>query len=266
MAASHRGVVIGRERTASPAMSMPAGAAPSAAGAPADWSPSSWRALPIKQQPSYPDAVALEAALEEVRRLPPLVSSTEVDLLRAQLAEVAEGRRFLLQGGDCAERFVDCAAEPIEQKLRILLQMSLVLTWGARVPTLRIARLAGQFAKPRSKEMEPAPGGGGGEVFAFRGDNVNSFDLSARTPDPSRLVAGYFHSAATLNYARALLNTGARAAKEQGAEQPRARPSEDNSPRLSPHPVQALPTCTRQAAGTWALCRMRPAGRLTWRL
>ena len=176
---------------------------------PSDWSPSSWRALPIKQQPSYPDAAALEAALDDIRRLPPLVSSTEVDLLRSQLAEVAEGRRFLLQGGDCAERFVDCAAEPIEQKLRILLQMSLVLTWGARVPTLRIARLAGQFAKPRSKEMEPSPGAAGGEVFAFRGDNVNSFDLSARTPDPSRLVAGYFHSAATLNYARALLNTGA---------------------------------------------------------
>jgi 3-deoxy-7-phosphoheptulonate synthase len=138
--------------------------------------------------------------------LPPLVSSEEVDALRASLAEVAMGRRFLLQGGDCAERFADCNALAIEQKLRILLQMSLVLTWGARVPTLRIARMAGQFSKPRSKEMEKTPDGT--EIFAFRGDNVNSFDTTARTPDPERLVEGYFHSAATLNYARALLNTG----------------------------------------------------------
>lgn len=141
-----------------------------------------------------------------VRRLPPLVAPSEVDALRSQLAEVAEGKRFLLQGGDCAERFVDCAAEPIEAKLRILLQMSLVLTWGARIPTLRIARMAGQFSKPRSKDTETLPDGS--EVTAFRGDNVNSFDLSARTPDPSRLVSGYFHSAATLNYARSLLSAG----------------------------------------------------------
>lgn len=142
-----------------------------------------------------------------VRRLPPLVSPTEVDALRSQLAEVAEGKRFLLQGGDCAERFVDCSAEPIEQKLRILLQMSLVLTWGARIPTLRIARMAGQFSKPRSKDVETLADGS--EIVAFRGDNVNSFDTSARTPDPTRMVGGYFHSAATLNYARALLSTGA---------------------------------------------------------
>lgn len=141
-----------------------------------------------------------------VRRLPPLVAPSEVDALRAQLAEVAEGKRFLLQGGDCAERFVDCAAEPIEAKLRILLQMSLVLTWGARIPTLRIARMAGQFSKPRSKDTETLQDGT--EVTAFRGDNVNSFDMSARTPDPSRIVSGYFHSAATLNYARTLLSAG----------------------------------------------------------
>lgn len=125
--------------------------------------------------------------------------------MRDQLAEVAEGKRFLLQGGDCAERFVDCSSECIEQKLRILLQMSLVLTWGARVPTLRIARLAGQFSKPRSKDTEVVDGV---EMCAFRGDNVNSFDTSARAPDPRRMVSGYFYSAATLNYARSLLNTG----------------------------------------------------------
>jgi 3-deoxy-7-phosphoheptulonate synthase len=140
-----------------------------------------------------------------VRRLPPLVTHEEVDRLRRQLAEVAEGKRFLLQGGDCAERFLDCASEPIEKKLRILLQMSLVLTWGARTPTLRIARMAGQFAKPRSKDTEVVDGR---ELPAFRGDNVNSFDTSARDADPARMVSGYFHSAATLNYARALLNGG----------------------------------------------------------
>lgn len=129
----------------------------------------------------------------------------EVDRLREQLAEVAEGNRFLIQGGDCAERFLDCAAEPIEKKLRILLQMSLVLTWGARVPTVRIARMAGQFAKPRSKDTEVIDGT---EYPAFRGDNVNSFDLSAREADPSRMVQGYFYSATTLNYARALLSAG----------------------------------------------------------
>ena len=140
-----------------------------------------------------------------VRSLPPLVVASEVDLLRSQLAEVASGTRFLLQGGDCAERFVDCSAEPIEQKLKILLQMSLVLTWGARMPTLRIARMAGQFAKPRSKDTEVVDGV---EVPAFRGDNVNSYDLSCREPDPSRIVTGYFHSAATLNYTRALMASG----------------------------------------------------------
>lgn len=134
------------------------------------------------------------------------MTPAEVDALRGQLAEVAEGKRFLLQGGDCAERFVDSAAEPIEAKLKILLQMSLVLTWGARIPTLRIARMAGQFSKPRSKDTETLPDGT--EICAFRGDNVNSFDTSSRTPDPARLVQGYFYSAATLNYARALLSTG----------------------------------------------------------
>jgi len=140
-----------------------------------------------------------------VRRLPPLVTPPEVDRLLVQLAEVAEGKRFLLQGGDCAERFMDCAAEPIEKKLKILLQMSLVLTWGARMPTLRISRMAGQFSKPRSKDTEVVDGV---EMPSFRGDNINSFDTSSRAADPARLVSGYFHSAATLNYARALLASG----------------------------------------------------------
>ena len=133
------------------------------------------------------------------------MTPSEVIDFRAQLAEVALGKRFLLQGGDCAERFQDCAAESIDKKLRILLQMSLVLTWGARVPTLRVARMAGQFAKPRSKDTEVVDGV---ELPAFRGDTINSFDTSARAPDPNRMLQGYFHSAATLNYARAVLASG----------------------------------------------------------
>ena len=133
------------------------------------------------------------------------MTPSEVLDLRSQLAEVALGKRFLLQGGDCAERFQDCSSDSIEKKLRILLQMSLVLTWGARVPTLRVARMAGQFAKPRSKDTEFVDGV---EYTAFRGDNVNSFDTTARSPDPARMLSGYFHSAATLNYARAVLASG----------------------------------------------------------
>ena len=169
------------------------------------WSPESWRDFPIKQQPPYPSVIELERAVSEIRSLPPLVTPKEVEDLRSQLAEVAQGKRFLLQGGDCAERFQDVCADGIEKKLRILLQMSLVLTWGARVPTLRVARMAGQFAKPRSKDTEVVDGV---ELPAFRGDNVNSFDTSARTPDPQRLVSGYFYSAACLNYARASLSSG----------------------------------------------------------
>ncbi len=133
--------------------------------------------------------------------------------MRQQLAEVAQGKRFLLQGGDCAERFVDCSAQPIEQKLKIMLQMSLVLTWGARIPTLRVGRIAGQFAKPRSSPTELVDGGTSAppsvifrrdlylthvfavEVETYKGDNVNGYDVTERTPDPQRVVKGYFHSA-----------------------------------------------------------------------
>lgn len=170
------------------------------------WRPDSWRGLPIQQQPSYDDPAAVEAALARVRAFPPLVHPGEVDHLKAQLARVACGEAFLLQGGDCAERFVDCARGPIEAKLKILLQMSLVLTWGARIPVVRVARMAGQYAKPRSRAFETIEGIG--EVPTYRGDHVNGHDPSERRPDPNRLVGAYFHSAATLNYARALLDGG----------------------------------------------------------
>lgn len=184
-----------------------AGTTPASACAstPGVWSPSSWRAKPVDQMVEYKDPAALEDALAKAKALPPLFSPGETDALRAQLADVAAGKRFLLQGGDCAERFADCNSDAIEQKLKIMLQMSLVLTWGARVPTVRVARMAGQFAKPRSKATELVDGV---EYFSFRGDNVNSHDLSQRDPDPQRLIDGYFHSSATLNYARSLIKEG----------------------------------------------------------
>ncbi len=169
------------------------------------WSPNSWRDLPILQQPDYGDASAVEAALRTVRRLPPLVSPGEIDTLRQRLAKAALGEAFLLQGGDCAERFVDCRRGAIENKLKILLQMSLVLTWGAHLPVIRVGRMAGQYAKPRSKPTEIVDGV---QVHSYRGDHVNGHGTAERTPDPERLVQAYFHSASTLNYVRALLDGG----------------------------------------------------------
>ena len=175
--------------------------------APSNWSPADWRQRPIRQQPPYPDAAALETALDVVRALPPLVHHGEVDTLRGHLAKAARGEAFLLQGGDCAERFADCTKTAIEAKLKILLQMSLVLTWGARIPVIRVGRMAGQYAKPRSNENETI---NGEELPIFRGDNVNAIapDAAARIADPQRLVKAYHHSTATLNYARALVDGG----------------------------------------------------------
>ena len=172
-----------------------------------NWTLGSWRAKPIHQQPHYPDKSTLETALESVRGLPPLVHYGEVDALRSHLAQAAQGKAFLLQGGDCAERFSDCRRSAVESKLKILLQMSLVLTWGARIPVIRMGRMAGQYAKPRSKDTETVEGV---ELPSYRGDNVNSITPKngARTADPQRLVQSYFHSAATLNYTRALVDGG----------------------------------------------------------
>lgn len=169
------------------------------------WSPDSWRGRPIQQQPTYRDPRALRDAVDRVRALPPLVHAGEVEALRQLLAEAGEGRRFVLQGGDCAERFQDCVSQAIENKLKILLQMSVVLTWGARTPVVRVARMAGQFAKPRSSDTELLDGV---EVPVYRGDHVNGLEAHERQPDPERMVRAYFHSAATLNYVRALLDGG----------------------------------------------------------
>lgn len=170
-----------------------------------NWTPRSWRELPIQQQPTYADQAAVDAAEETLSSFPGLVHRGEINRLTSQLAEAAEGRRFVLQGGDCAERFIDLNARFIANKLRILLQMSVVLTWGAQIPVVRVGRMAGQFAKPRSKPTEVVDGV---EVFSYRGDHINGHDPGEREADPDRLLRAYFHSAATLNHVRALLDGG----------------------------------------------------------
>ncbi|OAD72596.1 hypothetical protein PHYBLDRAFT_113606 [Phycomyces blakesleeanus NRRL 1555(-)] len=172
-----------------------------------EWTPESWKTKPIVQDVTYEDQEHAKRVLSKLDRLPPLVSAKEVliDNLRQQLKEVALGNSFLLQGGDCAELFDYCSQDPIEAKLKVLLQMSLVLTWGARTSVVRIARMAGQYAKPRSKPTEMYEGK---EILSFRGDNVNGFDPKDRDADPERLLGAYFHSAATLNYVRSLLDSG----------------------------------------------------------
>ncbi|KAL7268973.1 hypothetical protein RUND412_008384 [Rhizina undulata] len=169
------------------------------------WIPSSWQSKPMKQNVTYDDQKAVENALRKLESLPPLVTPTEIMRLRGSLKEVALGKAFLLQGGDCAELFDYCSENPIDAKIKLLLQMSLVLIWGGHIPVVRIARMAGQFAKPRSSLTEIVDGK---EIPSFRGDNINGYEPSERTPDPARLVSSYFHSAATLNYVRAQLASG----------------------------------------------------------
>lgn len=171
----------------------------------ANWSPSSWRGKPIKQQPVYEDKEELVGVLNQIKAYPPLIHVAEVDALKSQLARVSRGEKFLLQGGDCAERFMDCNKNAIEDKLKIMLQMSLVLTYVGHMPVVRVARLAGQYAKPRSSPTEKV---NGVDVPSFRGDNVNGYGPDDRKHNPQRLLSAYFHSAATLNYTRAALAGG----------------------------------------------------------
>ena len=174
-------------------------------GISSEWSLSSWTTKPIKQDVIYSDRPAVSKALAKLERLPPLVTPTEIVKLRNSLRDVALGKAFLLQGGDCAELFDYCEEGAIESKIKLLLQMSLVLIWGANKPVLRIARMAGQFAKPRSSATEMHEGR---EIQTFRGDNINGYNPGDRTPDPKRLVDAYFHSASTLNFIRASLSSG----------------------------------------------------------
>ena len=172
-----------------------------------DWEPTSWRRYPAAQQPTWPDEAALEAALAELRTLPPLVFAGEARTLRNALARVSEGNGFLLHAGDCAESFAEFTADGIRDKLKVILQMSLVLTYSTGVPTLKVGRIAGQFAKPRSAPTEQRDGL---ELMSYFGDMVNdfAFDAAARRPDPQRMVRGYHQSAATLNLLRAFTKGG----------------------------------------------------------
>ena len=171
------------------------------------WQPDSWQSCTAGQQPLYPDAVVVERVLAEIRDLPPLVTWGEVDKLRRQLAEAARGERFVLQGGDCAESFDDCTAEPIANKLKILLQMSLVLVHGLKKRVIRVGRMAGQYAKPRSADHETR---NGVMLPSYRGDLINrsGFTAAERTADPGLMLRGYEHAALTLNYVRALVDGG----------------------------------------------------------
>ncbi|MBV2209264.1 MAG: 3-deoxy-7-phosphoheptulonate synthase class II [Thermomonas sp.] len=171
------------------------------------WTPSSWRSKPALQLPTYPDAEALAAAQDELRALPPLVTSREILSLKEQLAEAQEGKRFLLQGGDCAETFAECNSETITNRLKVLLQMSLVLVHGLKLPVVRVGRFAGQYAKPRSADTETK---GDVTLPSYRGDIVNSpeFTAQARTPDPRRMIKAHARSAMTMNFVRSLVDGG----------------------------------------------------------
>jgi len=171
------------------------------------WSPSSWQSHPQQQQPTYADAEALHAALARLGELPPLVTSWEILALKQMLAEAAEGRRFLLQGGDCAESFDDCTSPLITNRLKVLLQMSLVLVHGLKLPVVRVGRFAGQYAKPRSTDIETRDGV---SLPSYRGDLVNgaAFTAEARRPDPQRLIEGHARSAMTMNFVRSLIDGG----------------------------------------------------------
>lgn len=172
-----------------------------------NWTPSSWKDFPVKQQPQYKDLEELGRALETLKGYPPLVFAGEVEALKRQLSATEKGESFLLQGGDCAERFLDCNENTITSKIKILLQMSVVLCHGARKPIVRVGRIAGQYGKPRSANTEIVDGI---EIPVYRGDNVNSFEANevAREPMPERLIKGYHMSSMTLNYVRALTKGG----------------------------------------------------------
>jgi 3-deoxy-7-phosphoheptulonate synthase len=172
-----------------------------------EWEPTSWHRYPAAQQPAWPDPAALETALAELRGMPPLVFAGEARTVRSTLARVAEGKGFLLHAGDCAESFAEFSADNIRDKLKVILQMSLVLTYSTGVPTLKIGRIAGQFAKPRSKPTEQRDGL---ELPSYLGDFVNDFEFEAeaRRFDPQRMVRGYNQAAATLNLLRAFTKGG----------------------------------------------------------
>ena len=172
-----------------------------------DWTPDSWRNLPIKQVPAYEDAAHLARVEERLAGFPPLVFAGEARNLKAQLGEVCEGRAFLLQGGDCAESFAEHHADNIRDTFRVLLQMAVVMTFGAKLPVVKVGRIAGQFAKPRSADTETIDGV---ELPSYRGDIINGIEFEdvARRPDPERQISAYRQAASTLNLLRAFAKGG----------------------------------------------------------
>ena len=171
------------------------------------WTKSDWRAKPRVQMPDYPDQGALNGVEAQLGKMPPLVFAGEARRLKAQLAEAGAGSAFLLQGGDCAESFAEFSADNIRDTFKVMLQMAIVLTWGAKVPVIKVGRMAGQFAKPRSAPTEMI---GGVEYPSYRGDIINGFDatMEARLPDPSRMLQAYTQAAASLNLLRAFSTGG----------------------------------------------------------
>ena len=192
--------------TAVPGTGQPAPTEPTASTA-TDWTPSSWRARPARQLPEWPDPDPLARAVAELRGRPPLVFAGEARHLTQALASVAAGRAFVLQAGDCAESFHEQSADAIRDKLKVILQMAVVLTYAAGVPVVKVGRIAGQFAKPRSSPLERV---GDVEMPAFRGHIVNDDTPlpAARVPDPARMVTAYHHAAAALNLVRAFTKGG----------------------------------------------------------
>lgn len=172
-----------------------------------EWHPASWQSLEALQQASYPDKAALDRAVADLSRLPPITTSWEVDDLKALIAKAQRGEAFVLQGGDCAETFDECTSENIVAKLKILLQMSLVMIYGLKKPVIRVGRMAGQYAKPRSANTETR---GDITLPSFRGDLINHLGFTAdeRIPDPQLILRGYERSALTLNFVRSLIDGG----------------------------------------------------------
>ncbi|MFA6020729.1 MAG: 3-deoxy-7-phosphoheptulonate synthase, partial [Rhodospirillales bacterium] len=171
------------------------------------WAPDSWRQKPIVQVPDYPDQAALERVETTLKNYPPLVFAGEARRLKASLAKVAQGKAFLMQGGDCAESFAEFHPNNIRDTFRVLLQMAVVLTFGGAFPVVKVSRMAGQFAKPRSSNTETVDGV---TLPSYRGDMINGPDFTpeARIPDPERMVRAYNQSAATMNLLRAFSQGG----------------------------------------------------------
>ena len=180
------------------------------------WHLRSWQNAKQEQQPDYPEPAALDRAVDRLSELPPLVTPDEVNLLKQQIAEAAEGKRFIIQAGDCAESFSECSAEAISRRVKILQQMSLVLMQGYSKPVTTIGRIAGQYAKPRSSALETI---GDLSLPCYRGDLINNrdFTLEARTADPERLLEGYGYASMTLNYIRSLKQSSFSALKDPKA-------------------------------------------------